>query len=59
MAQQGRTVDKETKKAIQDFLDNGGQITVCPPGQRSEEIEYTGGFYQKRKKKKEDEANKE
>jgi hypothetical protein len=28
----------------------GGKITKCPPGARTEEIEYTSGFYSKKRK---------
>ena len=31
----------------------GGQVTRCSTGERTENIEYTGGFYGKRKKKTE------
>ena len=53
-----RETDDESKKAIEEYLKKGGKVTVCPSGQRSEEIEYTGGFYQRRKKKKEAEQGK-
>ena len=43
---------------IDEFLNKGGTITKCPPGARTEDIEFKGGFYTKRKKKKEEEANK-
>ena len=42
-----------TDKELQEYFDKGGKITVCEPGARTEEIEYTGGFYGKKKKKKE------
>jgi hypothetical protein len=38
---------------IEEFMSKGGQITKCPTGERTEDIEYTGGFYGKRKKKAE------
>jgi hypothetical protein len=38
---------------IEEFMSKGGQITRCPTGERTEDIEYTGGFYGKRKKKAE------
>lgn len=41
-----------TKEQLQEFLDKGGKITVCPPGERTEDIEFKGGFYGKKKKKK-------
>jgi hypothetical protein len=34
---------------IKEFLDKGGKITECPPMRRSENIEYTNGFYRKKK----------
>ena len=46
-----------TEKQLQDFLDKGGKIQYCEPGARTEDIEYKGNFYQKRKKKAEDEKN--
>ena len=45
------------QEEIQKFLDNGGEITKCPAGARSEEIEFTGGFYTRRKKAKEEKEN--
>ena len=49
--------DKETDKAIQEFLDKGGKITYCDPLARSENVTYNAGFYGRKKKpqaKKED-----
>jgi hypothetical protein len=44
-----------TEKQLQEYLDKGGKITVCPPGARTEEIDYKGGgFYGRKKKKNED-----
>ena len=48
-----RETDEESKKAVEEFLAKGGKITKCEPEARTENIEYTGGFYQRRKKKKE------
>lgn len=53
-----RSMSQEEKDLIQEYLDNGGKVDVRPSGERSEEIEFTGGFYQKRKKKKEEEEGK-
>ena len=53
-----RKHDEETQKAIDEYLKKGGKITYYAKGDRSEEIEFKGGFYTKRKKKKE-EANKD
>jgi len=54
MAQQGRNTDEESQKAIDEFLAKGGKIQKIPTGQRSEEIDYKGSFYGKKKKKAED-----
>ena len=43
-----------TKEQLQEYLDKGGKITYCPPGERTEDIEFKGGFYGKKKKKKEE-----
>jgi hypothetical protein len=40
-----------TKEQLEEFLANGGTITKCEPGARTEDIEYTGGFYGRKKKK--------
>ena len=50
--------DDETQKAIDEFLAKGGVIQKYKFGERSEKVEYTGGFYGK-KKKKVDEGTKE
>jgi len=44
-----------TQEQLNEFYDRGGVITICPPGARTENIEVKGGFYGKKKKKKEDE----
>jgi hypothetical protein len=45
-----------TKEQLEEYLKNGGKITVCPPGARTEDIDYKGGgFYGRKKKKKDDE----
>ncbi len=51
----GRMHHNTPQELIEEFLRNGGKITVCPPGERTEEIEYTSGFYGKKKKKVVDE----
>ena len=43
-----------SQKQIDEFLAKGGKITQCPPGQRTENIDYKGGFYGKKKKKQSD-----
>ena len=41
-----------TKEQLQEFLDKGGKITVCPPGARTEDIDFNANsFYGKKKKK--------
>ena len=43
-----------TEQMLQEFFDRGGTITVCPPGERTEVIDYKGsGFYGNKKKKAE------
>ena len=42
-----------TKEQLQDYLDKGGTITKCPPGARTEEIEFKGRSFYGSKKKKE------
>jgi hypothetical protein len=44
-----------TEEQLQEFLDKGGKITVCPPGARTEDIDYKTSFYGRKPKKKEDE----
>ena len=47
-----RDTDDESKKAIEEFLAKGGKIQYFDYGKRSEEIDYKGGsFYGKKKKK--------
>jgi hypothetical protein len=46
----GRMDQNTSEELIKKFLDNGGEITKCPPGARSEGIEYTSGFYNRKKK---------
>lgn len=53
-----RSLTDEDEKLIKEYLKNGGKVDVRPAGERSEEIEFTGGFYQKRKKKAEEEKGK-
>ena len=47
-----RTIDPESQKLIDEYLEKGGTITKCDANTRSENIEYSGGFYARRKKKK-------
>jgi hypothetical protein len=54
----GRQHNNTSQDLIDAFFDNGGEVITFPPGERSEEIQYTGGFYGRRKKKKEDDAEK-
>jgi len=45
-----------TDQMLKDYFDKGGTITKCPPGARSEDIDYKGGGFYGRKKKKKDEG---
>ena len=49
----GRQRHNTPESLIQEFLNKGGTVTTFTPGARSEEIEYTGGFYGKQRKQKE------
>tara|TARA_B110000285_G_C14526516_1_gene338930 strand:- start:193 stop:378 length:186 start_codon:yes stop_codon:yes gene_type:complete len=51
-----RTKTTEENQLVQEFLAKGGEITQCAKGARTEDINYTGGFYAKRRKKKEAET---
>jgi hypothetical protein len=48
-----RKMSTEDNDLIKQFLDNGGKVEQKQFGERSEDIEYTGGFYQRRRKKQE------
>lgn len=50
-----RKTDDETKKLMDEYLKNGGKITQCEPFARTEDIQIKGGFYGRKKKKKETE----
>lgn len=52
----GRTLDNEDQKLIKEYIKNGGEVTKIKYGERSEDINYTSGFYQRKKKKKEADA---
>jgi len=43
-----------TEEQLKAYLDKGGKITVCPPGARTENIDFKGGFYGKKTKKDDD-----
>ena len=43
-----------TEKQLQDFLDKGGKIQYFKLGERTEDINYKGGFYGRKKKKEAD-----
>lgn len=49
-----KETDKETQKAIQEYLAQGGKITQCKAFERTENIEVKGGFYGRKKKKTEE-----
>jgi hypothetical protein len=44
----------ENEKAIQDYLDKGGKITVCDAGARTENLVTKSSFYGRRNKKAEE-----
>lgn len=44
--------NKTTDELIQEYIDNGGKITVCEPCARSEVVEYKRGFWGRPGKKK-------
>ena len=50
-----RKTDDETKRLMDEFLAKGGEIEVCEPFARTENLEIKGGFYGRKPKKKEDE----
>ena len=54
----GRQDRNTPQELLDEFFSKGGKVTYYPPGARSEEIEYTGGFYGKRKKKQKATRNK-
>ncbi len=58
MTPEPKDTDSETKRLVQEYLDNGGKSTHYASGERSEEIDFKGGFYQRRKKKKEEKEGK-
>ena len=49
-----RKLDDETQRLVKEFLEKGNSITKCPADKRSENIEYTFSYGNKRKVKKED-----
>ena len=50
-----RETDDETKRLMDEFLAKGGEIEVCEPFARTENLEIKGGFYGRKPKKKEGE----
>jgi len=48
-----RNKTTQENQLVQEYLNKGGEITQCESGARTENIEYKGGFYAKRRKKKE------
>ena len=53
MSPKPKTKTSEEERLVQEFLKKGGQMTQCESNARTENIEYKGGFYAKRRKKKE------
>lgn len=45
-----RKISDDDQKLIDEYLKNGGTVTVKERGERSEEIEYTNGFRKSKKK---------
>lgn len=51
MAYKEQDIDLENlDQLVEQYLENGGDITVCEKYARSEDIEYTVGWGKKRKK---------
>lgn len=54
-------IDRQTKEGglteeqLQEYLDKGGTITKCPPGARTEDLEFKTSFYGRKPKKKDNE----
>lgn len=44
-----RNDQNTSEELIQEFLDNGGTITKCPPHERSENVTVTGGMWGRKK----------
>lgn len=49
-----RQLPKDDLDLITEYLNKGGTVTKCEKYARTEDIEYTGGFYGRRKKQKEE-----
>lgn len=49
-----RTLSDDEQSLIELFLKNGGIVTQCEKFKQSENVEYTGGFYGRKKKPKTD-----
>jgi hypothetical protein len=46
-------------ETVEQFLARGGTVTVCPPGQRSEDVMYKTGPKSRGRKKKTEEVAEE
>ena len=44
-----RSHNNTSQELIDEFLSNGGKVTVCLTGATTEGIEYTNGFHRKKK----------
>lgn len=44
-----RSYHNTSQELIDEYLSNGGKVTVCPAGATTEGIEYNNGFYKKKK----------
>ena len=49
-----RKVSDEDQKLIDEYLKNGGKVTIKPRGEVSDEITFTNGMYRGRRKKSKD-----
>lgn len=51
-----RKINDEDQRLINEYLKNGGKVTVKERGERSEEIVHTSGMYRGRRKKSNDDG---
>tara|TARA_R110000803_G_scaffold101077_1_gene169032 strand:- start:40 stop:228 length:189 start_codon:yes stop_codon:yes gene_type:complete len=42
--------ERTDEEMVAEYLSNGGKITTCEPFARTENVEYRGAFWGKRKK---------
>ncbi len=46
----GRMHQNTPKHLIEEYSAKGGVVTICPEGSRTENIDYNGGFYNRKRK---------